>query len=316
MPSIAPATLSYTDITGLVQDAKSLPTKKDGLEAAAKHFESVFINMWLKSARESNAAIASDDGMFGGKEMQMQQEMFDSQMAVHMAQNGGIGLAPVIVRQLRGDTTQISPTAPAVIPPVANTATVVPQNAIVKKDMAQTALAQTDPTQTGLAQTSDNRGIRTSVFSDAQAFLEEIGPRIARIAEQRGLPGVAMTAQAALETGWGSKIIQTLSGTLSHNLFGMKSNNTSEASIDIHSKEFVLGNWIDKMSSFKAYPDWDSSIRDYVDTLRDSSRYAKVLVTADPSRYVEALQDAGYATDPKYAAKLKDVIQRISSMDF
>lgn len=298
MPSIAPATLSYTDITGLVQDAKLLPTKKDGLEAAAKHFESVFINMWLKSARESNAAIASEDGMFGGKEMQMQQEMFDNQMAVHMAQNGGIGLAPVIVRQLRGDTTQISPTA--------TPATVVPQNAF-----AQTGRAETAP-----AQTNDNRGIRTSVFSDAQAFIQEIGPRIARIAEQRGLPGVAMAAQAALETGWGSKIIQTVSGTLSHNLFGMKSNNTSEESIDIHSKEFVLGNWIDKISSFKAYPDWDSSIRDYVDTLRDSSRYAEVLATADPSRYVEALQDAGYATDPKYAAKLKDVIQRISGMDF
>ena len=98
MQGVTSADWSYTEYAKL---PGSVRDDAEGLEKAAKHFESLFINMWLKSAREANAALAKDS-FFSSNEMEMQQQMFDSQMAMHLAREGGIGLAPTIVRQLSG----------------------------------------------------------------------------------------------------------------------------------------------------------------------------------------------------------------------
>ena len=74
MEPISAASWSYTEYAKLPNQVKD---DEQGLAEAAKHFESLFINMWLKSAREANAAIAKDS-MFSSNEMEMQQQMFDS----------------------------------------------------------------------------------------------------------------------------------------------------------------------------------------------------------------------------------------------
>jgi len=43
--------------------------------------------------------------------------------------------------------------------------------------------------------------------------------------------------------------------------------------------------------------------------LKTSSRYQQALEQADnPTRYLEELQAAGYATDPEYAAKISRIL--------
>jgi flagellar protein FlgJ len=48
--------------------------------------------------------------------------------------------------------------------------------------------------------------------------------------------------------------------------------------------------------------------------MRNNPRYEKVMANLDNvSEYAQAMQRAGYATDPNYASKLNSVIKKISS---
>ena len=73
------------------------------LRKAAQHFESLFIDMWLKSAREASAVLSEDNPM-RTPELEMHEEMRDHELALHLSKSGGIGLADVIVRQLQQGT--------------------------------------------------------------------------------------------------------------------------------------------------------------------------------------------------------------------
>ena len=91
------ANASYHDFSGLNELRKAA---KDDPEAAtlevAKQFESIFIQMMLKSMR----AALPDGGLFDSNQMDTFQEMFDQQLGVSMANEKGLGLADVIARQL------------------------------------------------------------------------------------------------------------------------------------------------------------------------------------------------------------------------
>jgi len=278
-PISAPGT--YTDYASL---ANQVSDDQQGIEDAAKHFESVFIDMWLKAAREANAAI-SEDNFMNTSEMAMRQEMFDHEMAVHMAQSGGIGLAPVIIRQLGGEADI----------PLRQTATV----------------DKVDPD----AVTLTSNASKIQAFAGPEEFVARLKPIIERITRAAGLPAAAVLSQAALETGWGSQVISDGNGKLSHNLFGIKSQNDHEVHVAVHSKEFEFGRWIDRVSNFRAYPDWESSVRDYANMLMESPRYKEAVGKAsDAVAFLRGLQSAGYATDPKYADKIISVMNRVVAL--
>jgi flagellar protein FlgJ len=69
------------------------------INEVAEQFESMFIQMMLKSMRDA----LPKDGLFSSNDMETYTEMADQQIAVNMAKSGGIGLADVIARQLRPD---------------------------------------------------------------------------------------------------------------------------------------------------------------------------------------------------------------------
>jgi len=95
---VASSGSQYHDLNGLT-DLKR--TSRDNPDAAidevATQFESMFIQMMLKSMREA----LPKDGLFSSNDMDTYTEMADQQIAVNMAESGGIGLADVIARQLR-----------------------------------------------------------------------------------------------------------------------------------------------------------------------------------------------------------------------
>lgn len=66
-------------------------------------------------------------------------------------------------------------------------------------------------------------------------------------------------------------------------------------------------------ADFRAYPDYESSFRDYVSFLESNPRYRDVLASADqPKVFAEKLQQAGYATDPQYGDKINRIMNRES----
>ena len=276
--------LAYTQYAKLPHAINKEANDSEALQQAAAHFESLFIDMWLKSARDANSVFAEGNFM-NSSEMKVHQEMFDHELAVHLAGNGGVGLAEVIVKQLSGEGH--------ITPPHNRVSDV--QSTAPEKTLQPSAVSQ-----------------RVAAFSDAETFVAELLPVVEKATEGVSIPHVGVLSQAALETGWGAHVISGQDG-LSHNLFGLKSTNADEANVPIATLEFELNRWVQRVEEFKSYPDWRASVEDYVSHLKDNPRYASVLESgASVEDFATRLADAGYATDPQYAKKLLDIASRLS----
>ncbi|MGB0360158.1 MAG: rod-binding protein [Endozoicomonas sp.] len=76
------------------------PNNFDSIEAAAKEFESLFVNELLKSMRQANEAMMSDSDLpMMSNDSHFFYSMFDSQLAEHLSENGGLGMAQALIRQ-------------------------------------------------------------------------------------------------------------------------------------------------------------------------------------------------------------------------
>ena len=113
------------------------------------------------------------------------------------------------------------------------------------------------------------------------------------------LPSVAI-AQGALESAWGTS-------APNNNLFGIKGNYNGN-SANMTTWESYGDIRYDIVDAFRAYPDWNTSIKDYGAFLNVNSRYAKALGLTDPQKQIQAIWEAGYATDPDYVSKIMSII--------
>ena len=85
----------FSQFTALRADAAKNPNAV--LEEVAAQFESIFLQQMLKSMRD---ATAKSD-LFDSSQMDTYQSMADQQLAVNLAENGGIGLARMMVEQMQ-----------------------------------------------------------------------------------------------------------------------------------------------------------------------------------------------------------------------
>ncbi len=140
-------------------------------------------------------------------------------------------------------------------------------------------------------------------------FIADLMPHAADAARELGVNPRSLIAQAALETGWG----RSQPGGDSHNLFGIKATGGwGGASVQGKTQEFSAGIASDVNARFRAYDSTRDSVADYVRLIRDNPRYAAALNTgSDVEAFANALQRAGYATDPDYARKLTAVAAEV-----
>ncbi|MEX0963841.1 MAG: rod-binding protein [Pseudohongiellaceae bacterium] len=87
----------YTDFSGLKELSAQARTEPNAAAVeVAQQFESIFIELMMKSMREATAK----DSLFSSDQMEAYQDIFDKQLAVDMAGSGGLGLAEIIQRQI------------------------------------------------------------------------------------------------------------------------------------------------------------------------------------------------------------------------
>ncbi|HET8902933.1 MAG TPA: rod-binding protein, partial [Saccharospirillum sp.] len=105
MASQIDAAFNYNDLNGL-NSLKSLARKDDAaaLKGVAQQFESMFINMMLKSMRDATDVMASD--LLSSNETKFYRDMHDQQLSLHLAQSGGYGLAEVMFEQMSAQLPQ------------------------------------------------------------------------------------------------------------------------------------------------------------------------------------------------------------------
>ena len=124
-------------------------------------------------------------------------------------------------------------------------------------------------------------------------------------AKALGVDARALVAQAALETGWGRRQIKHGDGRTANNLFGIKATGWKGDSATVGTHEYVGGTRRNETASFRSYASPAESFADYVRLLKSNPRYQQALAAGTDVRgFARGLQNAGYATDPSYAAKI------------
>ncbi|MDF3866058.1 flagellar assembly peptidoglycan hydrolase FlgJ [Pseudomonas denitrificans (nom. rej.)] len=152
-----------------------------------------------------------------------------------------------------------------------------------------------------------------SMFASADDFISTMLPMAERAAKRIGVDPRYLVAQAALETGWGKKMIAQRDGSSSHNLFGIKTGTSWKGdSARATTTEFEKGKEVKEVASFRAYNSFEQSFQDYVSFLQNNDRYQGALDSAArPDQFMKELQRAGYATDPQYARKVNQIAKQM-----
>jgi flagellar protein FlgJ len=144
-----------------------------------------------------------------------------------------------------------------------------------------------------------------------RAFQDKLGAHAAEAEAATGVPAKFMLGQAALETGWGKRMIRNSDGSNANNLFGIKAGPGWKGKVATAvTTEYVNGHPHQKVEKFRAYDTPADSFKDYARMLANNPRYEKVLNHAgDAAAFAHGLQRAGYATDPHYGSKLSSIIR-------
>lgn len=138
--------------------------------------------------------------------------------------------------------------------------------------------------------------------ANVELFIKKTVLDAKRIDKKYKIPASILIAQAALESGWGKKVKDNA-------YFGIKTHNSTGASTTFTTTEVVDGKKVVLKDSFRAYKNFSEAAEDYGKFLSTQPRYKIAFShSEDPLKFAEALQDAGYATDPDYAKKLKSII--------
>jgi flagellar protein FlgJ len=286
----------YADPKGLNNlrnDAKA--QTPDALKETARQFESLFTNMLLKSMRE--ATKATGDSMFDSEQTEFYQGMFDDQMAVHLSQGRGLGLADMLVKQL------------------SQSKMAAPLNTELKAAPHQTSMPASGSTGalSNTTQTTSSTGASTGMSASKEDFVRTMWPLAQKAASAIGVDPHALLAQAALETGWGKSVPASNTGDSSFNLFGIKATGQwTGATTNVPTLEFESGVAVRKVDRFRSYDSAEQSFNDYAGLIRNNPRYEKAVGTGtDVAAFASALQEGGYATDPQYARKIVAVADEV-----
>ena len=337
--------------------AKQSPAQ--ALKSVSQQFESVFMNMMLKSMRQATP----QDGIFDSEQTKMFTGMLDQQLVQNMSTKG-IGLANIIAKQL-GQTVNPSHSAAASTKDsstLSNNTAVSAKDAItaIKKLPASVIGNISKPSYQGHGLTNvtaqqlmqslnlndeetspedlpanlldsvtnlpptqktaavSNTNAIPSAYNDnfQQGFVQRMTPYAQQASKETGVSAPLMMGQAALESGWGRHEIKTADGSNSYNLFGIKADSSWKGKVaEVTTTEYINGKPTKQVAKFRAYGSYTEAFSDYAKFLSNNPRYAPVLQgEQNAPAAAQALQRAGYATDPNYAEKLVKVMNSINRL--
>jgi len=279
--------------------AKAGKDPAGNIRPVARQVEGMFVQMMLKSMREA----LPKDGIFSSDSTRLYTSMYDQQIAQQMTSGKGLGLADVIVTQMA---------AAQGVPPEE-----APQQVPMKFDLEKVtsyqnqALTQMVRKAVPKAPESNDEPLT----GDSKDFLAQLSLPARLASQQSGVPHHLILAQAALESGWGQRQIRRENGEPSFNIFGVKATGSWKGpTTEITTTEYENGEAKKVKAKFRVYSSYLEALSDYVGVLSRNPRYAAVTQAATAEQGAQALQNAGYATDPQYARKLTSMIQQLKAM--
>lgn len=308
----------YTDFSGLARLRHQAQTdSRKALGEVARQFEAVLLQQTMKAMRQ---ATISDD-LMNTDRTRFYQDMYDQQLALHLSKQDSLGLAKILVQQLGADEAETLPEgrdiddyrdravsrrpSPAAAVPIAQPLSGMP--------LPTPSSQSTEPQAAVEPQASPAAAsLELATLRSPEEFVTRLWPLAEPAARELGVDPAVLLAQAALETGWGRKVIRDPHNGSSNNLFGIKTGaGWSGGRVTVASTEYESGVPVRRRSAFRAYASAAESFHDYARFIQGSTRYAPALEqSGDAEGYLRELQRAGYATDPEYADKILDILRR------
>jgi len=153
-------------------------------------------------------------------------------------------------------------------------------------------------------------------FNEPKDFVSALIEPAQKVQKTLGVPFEVVIAQAALETGWGQKIIKAQDGGSSNNLFNIKADSRwGGERITKDTLEYEEGAMVKKAEPFRTYQSLSDSVDDYINFLSTSERYEEALQdSGNVEHFLQGLQKAGYATDPQYADKILGTLRTVTNL--
>ncbi|MFK3709332.1 MULTISPECIES: flagellar assembly peptidoglycan hydrolase FlgJ [Leclercia] len=279
--------------------AKAGKDPAGNIRPVARQVEGMFVQMMLKSMREA----LPKDGIFSSDSTRLYTSMYDQQIAQQMTSGKGLGLADVIVKQMA---------AAQGVPPE-ETPQQVPMKFDLEKVTSYQNQALTQMVRKAVPKAPESND--EPLTGDSKDFLAQLSLPARLASQQSGVPHHLILAQAALESGWGQRQIRRENGEPSFNIFGVKATGSWKGpTTEITTTEYENGEAKKVKAKFRVYSSYLEALSDYVGVLSRNPRYAAVTQAATAEQGAQALQNAGYATDPQYARKLTSMIQQLKAM--
>jgi flagellum-specific peptidoglycan hydrolase FlgJ len=136
-----------------------------------------------------------------------------------------------------------------------------------------------------------------------QNFINQILPGAKRAHAEYGVLPSLTLSQAILESNSGKS-------SIGNNIFGIKATSTWKGKKQlVWTTEYIKGVKTKVQAWFRDYDSIDESILDHAKLLT-LTRYKPVVAAKDYKEACIQVQKCGYATDPKYATKLINIIEQ------
>jgi flagellar protein FlgJ len=294
LPAVAGAEAqNYLDLQGLEglkAAAGAAPNDPATLRAVAQQFEALMLGIMMKSMREAKLG----DGLMETDQTRMYQELLDQQLSLTMSQGRGLGIADMLVRSLapHGAAAEAAHSA---------------YSKSLRRAPPPPAIAAPGREPAPAAGVAGSAG---AVAASPAEFVALVLPEAEAAGAALNVDPLALVAQAAVESNWGRQIPSTEDGP-SYNLFGIKAGPDWPGRRALKDTiEYTNGVAERRREPFRAYDSVAHGFADYVEFLQGNGRYTAALQQGrDGESYISALQQAGYATDPAYAAKVTAVLR-------
>ncbi len=143
---------------------------------------------------------------------------------------------------------------------------------------------------------------------DAFSYVERYKDIAVQERIRTGIPASITLAQGLYESGIGVSEL----ATIANNHFGIKCKSTWKGETHFVKDDDYDANGKLIKSCFRKYNSVEESYRDHSDFLVNNDRYNELFLYADSDykAWAKGLKRCGYATNPKYAEKLIDLIDR------
>ena len=186
-------------------------------------------------------------------------------------------------------------------------------------------------------------------MSTVKEFVQKLYNSAKNVEAKEGFNALFILAQIALETGWLRYVSSDYrTGEYSYNLFNIKGKYNGESvrvptteyyamskevvdagfesvSEHINKKEgrkvelISIGEYsggrlkVRILDDFRKYPDYESSINDWIKLLKTKRYEPAYAVRGDLEQFAQKIYECGYATDPQYVSKILSVASNIKA---